>query len=48
VRNVSVTGNAQTTVGAAGSASALPGAPAGYVVMNKDGTEIVVPYWAKA
>jgi hypothetical protein len=46
-RNVSVTGNAQGTVGAAGGASALPATPTGYAIINKDGTEYVVPYYAK-
>jgi len=35
----------QTTVGAAGAASALPGVPRGYLLINVDGTSCVVPYW---
>jgi hypothetical protein len=37
--------NTQTTVGAAGAASALPGAPLGYLKITVDGTSVVVPYW---
>lgn len=36
----------QTTVGAAGSASALPGDPLGYLVLIVNGTRVVLPYWA--
>lgn len=36
----------QTTVGAAGSASALPGDPEGWLNLRlADGTKVVVPYW---
>lgn len=35
----------QTTVGAAGIASALPGAPEGYIRVYVDGTERLIPYW---
>lgn len=38
----------QTTVGAAGGASALPGAPAGYLRFFIGATEYVLPYWAQA
>jgi hypothetical protein len=49
---VTVTGLAlndttQTTVGAAGGASALPATPTGYVPVTIDGTEYVLPYYAK-
>lgn len=38
----------QTTVGAAGGASALPATPTGYVPITINGTEYVVPFYAKA
>lgn len=38
----------QTTVGAAGAASALPLTPAGYIIINVAGTDMVLPYYAKA
>lgn len=41
-------GDTQTTVGAAGGATALPATPTGYFVVTIDGTERVVPYYAKA
>jgi hypothetical protein len=42
-------GETQTTVGAAGSATALPANPTGYKVEKlSDGTEIVIPYYAKS
>jgi hypothetical protein len=41
-------GGTQTTVGAAGGASALPATPTGYIIMNVGGTEFVMPYYAKA
>jgi hypothetical protein len=42
-------GTTQTTVGAAGGASALPATPTGYLVLTlSDATEIVVPYYTKA
>lgn len=40
--------NSQTTVGAAGGASALPLTPTGYIPIKVAGTEYVVPYYAKA
>lgn len=39
--------NSQTTVGAAGGASALPATPTGYIPIKVAGTEFVVPYYAK-
>lgn len=36
----------QTTVGAAGGASALPATPTGYLIINVAGTNRVVPYFA--
>lgn len=39
-------GNEGTTVGAAGGASALPGAPLGYLKIKlNSGATVVVPYW---
>lgn len=36
----------QTTVGAAGTASALPANPTGYLVVNLGNGPIVIPYYA--
>lgn len=36
----------QTTVGAAGGASALPATPTGYVLININGTNRAIPYYA--
>lgn len=41
-------GTTQTTVGAAGGASALPATPTGYLVITIGTTEYVVPYYAKS
>lgn len=42
-----VVGNShQTTIGAAGSASALPGVPLGYMIAYIGTVKIVFPYWA--
>ena len=38
----------QTTVGSAGSASALPATPTGYFTITINGTERAVPYYAKS
>lgn len=38
----------QTTVGAAGGASALPATPTGYMIVNIAGTNRVIPYFAAA
>jgi len=38
----------QTTVGAAGGASALPLTPTGYVLININGTNRAIPYYASA
>ena len=38
-----VTSLSQTTVGAAGAASALPATPAGYVKIKVNGTNLVIP-----
>ena len=35
----------QSTVGSAGGASALPATPTGYVVVDIDGTNVVIPYY---
>lgn len=41
-------GETQTTVGAAGAATALPANPTGYKVETINGTEYVIPYYAKS
>ena len=41
-------GTTQATVGAAGAASALPATPTGYLVIQVDGSDMVVPYYAKS
>jgi hypothetical protein len=41
-------GTTQTTVGAAGGASALPATPSGYVVFTIGTTEYVTPFYAKS
>lgn len=51
--NINVTGliwdgEIQSTVGAAGGASALPATPAGYAVLTIGATEFVLPFYAKA
>ena len=38
----------QSTVGSAGGASALPGAPTGYLNVKVAGTQRVIPYWDQA
>lgn len=44
-----VLGNAtQTTVGAAGGASAIPGSPTGYLLFYKGSTKYAIPYYASA
>lgn len=40
-------GSTQSTVGAAGGASALPATPSGYATIRIAGTEYVMPYYAK-
>jgi hypothetical protein len=43
------TANLQTTIGAAGGASALPATPLGYLrVVLESGTEVAVPYYTRA
>jgi hypothetical protein len=47
--NTTVLGNVtQTTVGAAGAATALPAQPTGYIVGYRNGTKIAVPYYLAA
>lgn len=46
--NLRLNGASQTTVGAAGGATALPGTPTGYVKVNIKGTDFVIPYYAAA
>ena len=41
-------GPTQTTVGAAGGASALPATPTGYLRVEISGTEFVIPFYAVA
>jgi len=41
-------GTIQTTVGAAGGASALPATPAGYAEFTIGGVEFVFPFYAKS
>jgi hypothetical protein len=48
VESLTFGGETQTTVGAAGGASALPATPTGYFVVTIAGTEVVVPYYTKA
>jgi hypothetical protein len=36
----------QTTVGAAGAASALPATPTGYLIVNLGNGAVVIPYYA--
>ena len=37
----------QTTVGASGSADALPAQPLGYATVVIEGAEVVIPYYTK-
>ena len=41
-------GTTQTTVGAAGGASALPATPTGYLLITIGSTQYVVPYYAQS
>lgn len=41
-------GDTQTTVGAAGGASALPATPSKYIEVTIDGTDYVIPVYAKS
>jgi len=45
---LTVTDTTQTTVGAAGGATALPATPTGYVPVTIDGVEYVIPFYLKA
>lgn len=47
INAASLSPSTQTTVGAAGSASALPATPSGYVTFTLSGTEYVMPFYAK-
>lgn len=42
------TGYSQTTVGSAGGATALPATPSGYTTVSINGTEYVMPFYAKS
>jgi len=46
--NLRINGSTQSTVGAAGGASVLPVTPTGYVLININGTDRVIPYYASA
>ncbi len=46
--NLRLNGGTQSTVGAAGGASALPATPTGYAKVNINGTVRVIPYYAQA
>jgi hypothetical protein len=49
VDSVTFNDGQQTTVGAAGGASALPATPRGYqTILLPDGTEVVFPYYTKS
>lgn len=43
-----LTGTSQTTVGAAGGASALPATPTGYIPILIGGVAYVIPYYAQS
>lgn len=43
-----LTSTSQTTVGAAGGASALPATPTGYIPVLIGGVEYVIPYYAQS
>lgn len=43
-----INGATQSTVGAAGAASALPATPTGYLELNLNGTAYVLPYYTKS
>ena len=45
---IDVRTDTQTTVGSAGGASALPGAPTGYIKIKIGGTLRVIPFWDQA
>ena len=45
---LSIGGTQQTTVGAAGGASALPATPTGYIKCYIGATQVVIPYYAQA
>lgn len=45
---LTLTGPTQTTIGSAGSATSLPGAPLGYLILTIDGQNVVMPFWAAA
>ena len=45
--NLRMDTGSQSTVGAAGGASALPATPSGYLIINFGGGDVVMPYYAK-
>ena len=48
ITGLTLDGTTQTTVGAAGGASALPATPTGYHPITIDGVEYVIPYYAQS
>lgn len=46
--NIAIGGQVQSTVGAAGGASALPATPLGYIIIKVASTDAVIPYYVKA
>ena len=49
VSSLTYRGATETTVGAAGGASALPATPTGYVpIVLSDGTTVQIPYYTQA
>lgn len=48
VTGLTFNGETQLTVGAAGSASALPATPAGYWTIAIDGVEYISPFYRKS
>jgi hypothetical protein len=48
VNGLTFNGDTQTTVGAAGGASALPATPKGYLDLTIGGVEYVVPFYLKS
>jgi hypothetical protein len=48
VTGFTFSGDTQTTVGAAGGASALPATPSGYFTVTIAGTAYVVPFYAQS
>lgn len=47
-QTLTLTGATQTTVGAAGGATALPATPTGYLIITISSTQVVIPYYAQS